>query len=997
VLVLCGLLLFGPPTATLARDPGRARQIAEVEKQLAELKQKLAELRKAESAGPPARKPIELADILAWRRVGGSSLSPDGKWFAYRVSPAEGKSEVVARRTDGDQEYKFPAGGPGFGTLSFAPDSKWLAFNITPPRRERTADRETSERPGPRRAEAKVGLVNLSTGAKVEYEGVRRFAFAGEAGGWVALHRTPPATATAAPETPPGPPRRRARGAPEAPAAEPAGTDLILRQLATGKELTIGNVSEFAFDKKGLWLALLINARDEVGSGVQLRDMKTGALRQLESDKASYRALNWAEKGDGFTVVKGVEDKALQDRPSSVLGFTDLAAAEPKVIRYDPKTDPTFPKGMTVSAARPAFFADDLGAVFFSIHEPRKADPKKAADRDPEGPRRRPGAGRGKGKDGPDDPAGPEKPDLVLWHWLDERLQSEQQVRARFEHTANYLCMYRARDKKFLRLADDALPQVTVVPGQRWAVALHTRGYERMGSLDGRRHQDVHVIDLQTGKNRLALRKNRWYFGPSPRGTHFLYYDGGKFFTHELATGKDYPITNGAPVSFVNVEDDHNVDRPPTRPLGWAKDDSAVLLSDNWDVWKLPVHGGAAVNLTGNGRKDGIRYRSRISLDPEGKGVDLAAPVYFSMYGEWTKKSGYARLEPGATALRVLCWGDAQFSALAKAKGADTFVYTRETYKDYPDFRATDGRFSAERLLTKVNPQQDKFLWSGGARLLEYKSAKGDRLQAALLLPANYEKGKSYPTIVYIYERLSDRLHHYAAPTASGFNPAVYASNGYAVLLPDIRYKVNDPGMSAVWCVLPALEAAVATGVVDKTKVGLHGHSWGGYQTSFLITQTNAFKAAAAGAPLTNLVSMYSLIYWNTGWTNQPIFESSQGRFTGGYWEELEAFLRNSPVFHAKNVKTPLLLLHNDKDGAVDWTQGIEYFNTLRRLHKPVVMLQYKGENHGLLKPANQRDYTRRMREFFDHHLRGKPAPSWLEKGVRHADMERHLEERAKE
>jgi dipeptidyl aminopeptidase/acylaminoacyl peptidase len=270
-------------------------------------------------------------------------------------------------------------------------------------------------------------------------------------------------------------------------------------------------------------------------------------------------------------------------------------------------------------------------------------------------------------------------------------------------------------------------------------------------------------------------------------------------------------------------------------------------------------------------------------------------------------------------------------------------------------------------------------------------------LQGALYLPANYEEGKSYPTIVYIYEKLSQGLNGFTSLTANGFNKSLYTSQGYAVFMPDIVYKINDPGMSAVWCVLPALDAAVKTGVVDKTKVAIHGHSWGGYQTAFLVTQTDAFKAAVAGAPLTNMISMYSSIYWNTGSANQPIFESSQGRFTTGYWDNVEAYTRNSPVYHAKNVKTPLIILHNDKDGAVDWNQGIEYYNTLRRLGKPVVMLQYKGENHGLAKLENRKDYTVRMLEFFDHHLKGKPAPAWLQEGVPHLKLKDHLEERARD
>jgi dipeptidyl aminopeptidase/acylaminoacyl peptidase len=239
-------------------------------------------------------------------------------------------------------------------------------------------------------------------------------------------------------------------------------------------------------------------------------------------------------------------------------------------------------------------------------------------------------------------------------------------------------------------------------------------------------------------------------------------------------------------------------------------------------------------------------------------------------------------------------------------------------------------------------------------------------------------------------------MNNYYAPAARGFNKTVYTSRGYAVLMPDIVYQLNDPGMSAVWCVLPAVKAAADTGVVDINRVGIHGHSWGGYQTAFLITQTDMFKAAIAGAPLTNMISMYSSVYWNSGSANQPIFESSQGRFKGNYLDNLDAYTRNSPVYYANNVNTPLIILHNDKDGAVDWNQGIEYYNTLRQLKKSVIMLQYKGENHGLRKQPNMKDYYIRMREFFDHHLMGKPAPKWLQQGISHLDLEKHIEDRTK-
>jgi dipeptidyl aminopeptidase/acylaminoacyl peptidase len=454
------------------------------------------------------------------------------------------------------------------------------------------------------------------------------------------------------------------------------------------------------------------------------------------------------------------------------------------------------------------------------------------------------------------------------------------------------------------------------------------------------------------------------------------------------------------PTSFIDTENDTNIVKPPTGVIGWASDSRSVLLHDNWDVWQIPVSGTApAINLTVNGRKESIRYQNRFALEPpqdRDKGIDLGKPIYLRAYGEWTKKGGIARIDPGKAGVQMVLWGDAAFTRLAKAEKADRFVYTRETVTEPADLYVTDAAFGPGTRLTDQRPQVAGFTWSPGSVLVNYTSDKGDKLQAALFLPANYAKGKAYPTVVNFYERMSQTANTFANPSANGFNRSVYTSNGYAVLVPDIAYRVNDPGMSAVWCMVPAVKAAIATGIVDPAHVGITGHSWGGYQTAHLVTQTDIFAAAVAGAPLTNMVSMYSLIYKNSGGTNQAIFESSQGRFKGGYWDNWDAYYRNSPVFFAKNVKTPLMILHNDKDGAVDFTQGVEFYNTLRRLQKPVIMLEYVGENHGLRKPSNQRDYTVRMKEYFDHYLMGAPAPDWLTKGVPRLKMEEHLKERAK-
>jgi len=918
-----------------------------------------------------ASKPIELKDILGWKRIQSTVVSPDGQWLAYQLVPNEGDAEIVVRSIKDAKDSRFavgevpamffnfanPGAGAGPANLAFSEDSKFVAFTVYPAQKE--AKRLKKER---KPLVNKVMLVELASGKKTEFDRTRRFAFNGKRGGWLAVLRTP------------------------AEGQKWQGSDLLLQELATGNQLNTGNVSEFAFDKQGDWLALVIDAQDMAGNGVQLRNMATGSVMPLDSAKAAYKSLQWTEAGDALAVLRGVEDKNFEDKLYTAVGFTNLQpAAPPSKTVFDPKDDKSFPAGMTISPNRPATWTKDLSALLFGIHETKAkkkpTDAPKPAATEPAKPAS-PSAADDK-----------ERADLVLWHWLDKRLQPQQQVQEQMDKNFSYASIYRVAEKKFVRLADESLRQVAVPEPHAWGIGTDVSKYELQSNLNGQRFADIYSVDLKTGARKLLLEKSRYYYGQSPDGTRISYYDDGHFHIKDIATGETRNVTKTVTTTvFWDQEDDHNVSKPPARFLGWSKDSAAILVSDNWDHWVAPWNGKPA-NLTVNGKKDKIRYRNRFRLDPEEKGVDLASAMYVSTYGEWTKKGGLARIDK--TGSKSLLWDDASFGQLTKAKNADAYFYTRETNTEYPDiFTTTSASLDGAAKVSEANPQQKTKTWSTGVKLIDYTSTKGDKLQGALYLPANYEPGKKYPTVVYIYEKLSQAANTYAQPTSNGFNRSVYTSNGYAVFTPDITYKLNDPGMSAVWCILPGLEAAIATGVVDKDRVGLHGHSWGGYQTAFMITQTNAFKAAIAGAPLTDMISMYSSIYWNTGSANQPIFESSQGRFTSSYLDNMEAYVRNSPIFHAMKVKTPLIILHNDKDGAVDFTQGVEYYNTLRRLQKQVIMLQYKGENHGLRVPANQKDYTVRMKEFFDHHLKGAAAPGWMQEGVPHLKVKDHLDER---
>ncbi|MGZ8845448.1 MAG: S9 family peptidase [Pyrinomonadaceae bacterium] len=937
--------------------------------------------------GQTQQRPIELADIMAWKGISGTALSENGDWFAYRIGPPEGDSEVIIRQTKSDKEYKFSVGeipqppaisGPADlanlpvtgPAVAFSSDGKYAVFTMFPSRSE-AAQLKKQRKP----IQNKVGIVNLATGEKIEIAKVRRFTLSGENGGWIAMHKYGPDAPAGAP--PAGPPA--AGGAP-ARDDRPKGSDLILRELSSGQEINIGNVADFAFDKKGRYLAWTIDAQDKSGNGVAIREMESGAIRPLDNDsKAVYSRVTWTEEGTGLSALKGVDDKAYEDKLYSVIGFKEFGPAGPQKTVFNPADNVDFPIGMTVSPNRSATWTKDLSGLLFGIYKPKKKEK-------PEGEK---GEGPSAG-----DTSADEKVDLVLWHWKDKRLQSQQQVQESSDKNYSYLAIYRPAEKKFIRLADDLTRQVTPAPEQKYAIGRSDDQYELMSHLDGRSYADISVINLQTGERKRAVTKARWTMGSSPIGTHFVYYDDGQYYVYDMSAGQSTNLTKSVPTSFVDAENDVNVVKPPTPFVGWSKDGKSVLLSDNWDIWQVPVSGGPAVNLTVNGKTDQIRYRRPLILDPEQRGYDLTKPLYLDVYSEWTKKDGIGMIEPGKPGVKRLMWDEAGYGGVIKAKKADVYLYTRQTYKDPPDYYVTDASLTNGKRLTNLGAGQEKFLWTSGTILVDYTTAKGDKLQGALHLPANYEKGKTYPMMVNFYEKTSQSAYQYARPSANGFNTSVYTSNGYAVFNPDITYKLNDPGMSAVWSMVPAVKAAIATGVVDPKRVGITGHSWGGYQTAFLVTQTDIFAAAIAGAPLTDMISMYGLIYKNSGVTNGEIFEASQGRFTSGPWDNWEAYTRNSPVAFAKNVKTPLVILHNDKDGAVDFTQGVEYYNTLRRLQKPVVLLEYIGENHGLAKRANQKDYTVRMKEFFDHFLMGKPMPKWYEEGVQRLQMDDHLRTR---
>ena len=557
----------------------------------------------------------------------------------------------------------------------------------------------------------------------------------------------------------------------------------------------------------------------------------------------------------------------------------------------------------------------------------------------------------------------------------------KQKVGASRDRQRNLLAAW-TLDKPPTVLGHDFYEQVVPLKSGRlayavsWADGALERSWGRFGVAT------IALVDVVTGeRTKVADHVDDRRVTASPEGKYILYFVDGQIFTIDTARKTVRNVSKAVPTSFVDRESDStDVQRPFFGQGGWTKDDRDVLLYDKYDVWQVAADGSKAVKLT-DGAADRVEYRVA-RLDPDTPAIDRGQPLYLDMTGEWSKKTGFARLVPGAASPEQLLWLDKSVTRLAKAKDAPVYAYVSQTFEESPNAFVGGADLKQMKQVTTTNAFQSTYAW-GRAELIEYTSEKGTKLQGVLRYPAGYEVGKKYPLIVYVYEKLSDGLHRYVAPSEREYyNVTAFTSAGYFELEPDIVFRPREPGLSVVECVRPAVAAVVAKGAVDPKRVGMIGHSWGGFDTAFMATHTDVFAAAVAGAPITDLVSNYGSHHFSSGIAETDHIETGQQRMQVPVYEDLAAYTRNSAVFGVNTMTTPLLIEVGDSDGTVFWHQGVELYNEARRAKKNVVLLVYGGEDHGLRQKANQIDYHHRIMEWFGHYLKGEPPMPWITNGV---------------
>ena len=731
------------------------------------------------------------------------------------------------------------------------------------------------------------------------------------------------------------------------------GLGHVLRNLATGEDTRIEHVASYAFDDSAKYLGYTVSTRDGAGDGVYVRVPGQAASTALMTGKGEYRDFTFDRSGRQAAFVSDRDDAAAKT-PKYTLYYADLKSAKPVAVA----SAGTLGADLLVADYGRVAFSRSGTALEFGVAPPRPDTVPHDSLYD--------------------------KAIFDLWSWKDAELMPQQKVNAARDRNRTFLAVYQIGTKRLAKLTDDSVPNATVSADGR--VAMETSGVPyAIESMWGDGGVDVYAADAATGARTLVVKDLRGQRPElSPGGRFIVYMKDGRWYSYDIATRRTANLTGGLTGDRFDDElDDHPDIAPEYGVGGWTPDDRAVLLYDRYDVWQADPTGAAApIVLTDSaGRRGHVRYRI-VDLDRDQPFVDLQSPVLLSVFNEDTKAAGFATVRVGARrAPEAIAMGDVAFGAPMLARHAKRYVVTRGTFVDFPDLYTGTDLASLTRI-SDANPQQKDFIW-GTAELVHWVSADGIPLEGILYKPENFDPSKKYPMITYYYERLSDNLNHYVPPGGRNIiNPTHYVSNGYLIFEPDIPYEIGYPGPSAMKAIVPGVESLLSRPYVDRNALGIQGHSWGGYQTAYLVTQTHLFKAAMAGAPVADMFSAYGGIRWASGLNRSFQYEHTQSRIGGSIWQEPLRYLENSPLFWVDRIQTPLLIMHNDGDGAVPWYQGIEMYIALRRLGKEVYLIDYNGDEHNPTKRANQMDIAMRMQQFFDYHLRGFAEPDWMIHGI---------------
>ncbi len=734
----------------------------------------------------------------------------------------------------------------------------------------------------------------------------------------------------------------------------------IVYHLQKGQRDTLFQIKEFALPEEGkTFIYSTTQGEKKSDLGVFAYDVKAMAKKQLDTGRYAYTQLAVDRSGKQMAYLSAKDSTEHDSLKYELFYLKDLAQKQ-----LTDTLGKHLRKNWKLSAAQKPHFSETGKRLFFYSRPVRDLDVDTTL-------------------------LDEEIPQVDVWSYKDKLIQPEQKARLEELKNKAYKSFFDTSTGDVVQLHDKELEYINLghTGEQRYVLGYTSTPYDVERSWEFPWLKDYYIVDTKTGKKKLAIEAQALDPDLSPNGNFAVFYDmqDRNWWMLDLSTNTKRNLTQNLQVNFFDEENDLPA-MPWPYGFGGFTEDGNVLLYDQFDIWSAPLDQvKTPVNITKDGRKTETVYRT-LRLDPEQHNLATTYKkgLLVTAFDDKDKSEALYSLNPKNGKKQTLIEDAAHhLGGFEIAEKDDNLLFTKETFQQFPDVYLLKGPKAEAIQLTNANQQQQDFKW-GTVEMISWEAYDGTALDGLLYKPEDFDPNKKYPLITYFYEKRSDHLnrYHVPQPSASIVNMSYLVSNDYVVFVPDIVYKEGKPGESAYNSIVSGVEAVEELGFIDSENMAIQGQSWGGYQVAHLVTVTNKFKAAMAGAPVSNMTSAYGGIRWQSGLSRAFQYEKTQSRIGKNLWEGFDLYIENSPLFGIPNIETPLLIMHNDADGAVPYYQGIEMFMGMRRLNKPVWLLVYNDEAHNLRETKNRFDLSIRMMQFFDHYLKDAPAPEWMTQGV---------------
>jgi dipeptidyl aminopeptidase/acylaminoacyl peptidase len=892
------------------------------------------------NSGWAQKKPLDHSVYDGWQRVGERVVSADGKWAAFTVDPQEGDGKLIVRSLQSVTQREFERGA----NAQFSYEGRFLVFKIKA-RYAATREAKIKKKKPEEMPKDSLGIWDFAKETLTKIAMVKGFKMPAKHEGLLAIQL---ASLEKAGEN-----------------AE-AASELLVRDLLLGAEKKFARISDYVWAEKGgvLVLEQTKAPKDSLGQNrVLLYRNETSATDTLSTGGNDFRGYCFSE--DGAQLAFLAERDA---RPKELMKYYRIYYYQQGMDTVQLLADRNsagLKLGYTISEFSNLRFSKNGQRLFFGTAPISAIRDTSLVELD--------------------------LVKLDVWHYKDDYLQTQQLYNLKNEQERNYLALIHLNTRKIVQLGSPQIPQVYLAAegDNEWAYGITDVGNRIEAQWKGATKKTIYRFDVNTGDTVLVKKNLEGVVFPSfiaPSGNSIIWYDFALKQYVSWQNGKTSVFSRSIPFPLYDEKNDVPAPASPYGIAGWLPGDTTVLIYDKFDAWKTEITGKIkAIKITPEGRSKKESYRY-LKLEAEEKYVLTTSSLsYWRFQQDINKSSGLAAaiVNKGTLAWKYRHTGSFQYGMPVKSRNNDLLIYTKESYVASPDLYSWTLQNNAEAKLSAINLQQQEYWW-GTASLYSFKAVDGKLSSGIVYKPENFDPAKKYPVIFYFYETHTNTLHSYIPPTPTGsrLNVSFFVSRGYIVFSPDIYYTKGHPAKSCYNYVIGAAKQLMREPWVDASNMGIQGQSWGGIQVAQLITMTNLFKAAWAGAPVSNMTSAYGGIRWESGLNRQFQYEKTQSRIGATLWERLDLYLENSPLFHLPKVKTPLVIMANDADGAVPWYQGIELFTGLRRLGKPVWMLNYNGEAHNLRERKNQKDISIREQQFFDWLLKGEKAPRWITEGI---------------